>query len=302
MSISTDAYRHGRSVGLARLRDYVDLMRPKIALLSLGTVAAGAVLGSWAMSPMSDPLVLVHAFLAAGLLACSASALNQYLERHGDAKMPRTADRPLPAGRLSRQEVLVFGIVTGVTAIVWFTVAVDPRTALIGGTTWILYVCIYTPLKSRTTLNTAIGAIAGALPIWIGWSAGGGAFGIEIAALLVMVYLWQFPHFMAIAWLYRHDYKAADLKMATVVDYSGESAGWQALVASIALLAVSVAPCMWLLGGGVYLLGAVIFGLLYVTASARFLYLRNDDHARRLLRVSLVYLPSVLGLLIMSGL
>jgi len=298
MSVSTTLVcRERRSVGMDRARDYVELVRPKIAALSLATVVAGAVIASWGMP---HPVVLVHTLLAVALLTASASALNQYLEWRSDARMPRTANRPLPTGRLNRQEVLFLGLLLGGVAIFWLALAVNLRTALLGGVTWTLYVWIYTPLKSRTTLNTAVGALAGALPIWIGWSAAGGVFGVEAATLLVMLYLWQFPHFMAIAWLYREDYAAAGLKMLPAVEPSGESAGWQALVASIALLTVSVAPCLWALGGSVYLLGALGLGLLYVAASARFLYARDELHARQLLRVSLVYLPAVLGLLVIA--
>ena len=299
MSASAVECARPRSVALARLRDYTELSRPKIAAFSLMTVAVGAVLGAWGMP---SPAVFLHVMLATTLLAVSASSLNQYLERHRDLRMRRTLSRPLPAGRLRSEEVLVFGLLTGLSACLWLLAIAGWVASLCGLATWTIYVAIYTPLKSRTTANTAVGAVAGALPLAIGWFAVGGTWNIQLAALLVLLYLWQFPHFMAIAWLYRYDYAAAGLRMLPAVDATGERAGWQALLASVALLAVSAAPCLWILGGPMYLLGAMIAGLAYVVASARFLVRRDDGRARQLLRISLVYLPSVFALLVLAQL
>jgi len=287
-----------RSIGWARLRDYIELARPKIAALSLATVAAGAILGA---TELPAPAVLLQLLGATALLATSASALNQYFERHRDLRMLRTMDRPLPTGRLGAGEVLAFGLASAVLACLWL-LTLSASAALVGFATWFIYVGIYTPLKTRTTMNTAIGAVAGALPLAIGWFAVGGAANVEVAALLMIVYLWQFPHFMAIAWLYRDDYAAAGMQMLPVVDPSGERAGWQALLAATSLLAVSAAPCLWWLGGPVYLLGAVALGVMYLMASAQFLRQRDEQRARQLLRTSLYYLPSVLGLLVLAQL
>jgi protoheme IX farnesyltransferase len=213
--------------------------------------------------------------------------------------MNRTEDRPLPAGRLSGAEVLWFGgvtIVAGLTILVW---QVNVLTAALGLATWLLYVAVYTPLKSRTPANTAVGAVAGALPVLMGWASVGAPLGLGAATLFLIVYLWQFPHFMAIAWLYREEYARAGLRMLPVVDASGRRAAFQAIASALVLLPVSLLPASLLGAGSLYLAGATLLGLGQLAAAVWFARRLNRPAARGLLRASLVYLPAMLALWMM---
>jgi protoheme IX farnesyltransferase len=281
-----------RATGLARIADYWELTKPKIAVLELACVAVAAlVAGSPSLGGLSATLVGI------ACVAASASALNQWIERESDLLMRRTADRPLPRGSLSAREVAWFGVVSLAIGLTTLVVLVNVATALISLATWALYVCVYTPLKRRSVANTAVGAVAGAMPVLMGWTCQGKPFDLEAAALFVVVFLWQFPHFMAIAWIYRHDYDAAGLKMLPVVDKSGRRAGAQAVIAALALVPVSLIPA-WHLIEPVYFAGALVLGIGQLACAAAFLFDRNDTTAQRLLRASLVYLPVLLVLLL----
>lgn len=287
-----------RRAGLfVKVADYVELTKPRIAALVLISVAVSAFVGSWGPPQVS---VLAHTLCATALIAASASALNQLLERHSDAFMERTADRPLPSGRLSTTEVLCFGAVTIIVGLVYMAWAVNLTTALLGLITWTMYVWIYTPLKSRTPANTAIGAVAGALPVLMGWSAVGAPLGIKAGTLFFIVFLWQFPHFMAIAWIYRHQYAAAGLQMLPVVDPTGRRAGAQAVVSALALVPVSLLPAVLHVAGNVYFVWALGLSVAQLACAVVFLLRMNETSARHLLRASLIYLPAVL-LLLMVG-
>lgn len=292
MSTSTLVYAE-RTTAVSRLRDYIDLTRPRISALVLVTVTVGAVAGGWGFP---RPLLLAQVLAATALVAASAGAANQWLERACDGLMPRTADRPLPSGRMSGTEALAFALITGMGGVVWLALAVGVLTAALGLATWLLYVGVYTPLKSRSAANTAVGAVAGALPILMGWTAAGGRLDLEAATLFGIVYLWQFPHFMAIAWLYREQYARAGLKMLSVVDPSGRRAGRQAVVSAAALLAVSLLPALWH-GDQLYLVGALLLGVAQIVVAVAFSRRLDESSARGLLRASLVYLPAVLALL-----
>lgn len=297
MSSSALSYVARRSSVLSRVADYVELTKPRISILVLVTVAISAFVARWGVL---DGVLLAHALLGTTLVAASASALNQWLERRTDALMPRTIDRPLPAGRLSSGEVLVFGVATIVLGVIYLAWLVNVNTALLGLATWGLYVWAYTPLKCRTTANTTIGAVAGALPVLMGFAAAGAPLGLEAATLFLIVYLWQFPHFMAIAWLYREDYAKAGLQMLTVVDPTGRRAGAQALLGALALLPVSVLPTALHVGGSVYFWGALLMGLGQLALAAVFFRRLDEISARRLLRASLVYLPGLWLLLMLA--
>ncbi len=286
---------------LAKIADYIELTKPRISILVLATVVV-AMYAAAAAPP--SPWLVLHTLLGTALVAGSASALNQRIERKSDAAMDRTADRPLPAGRLSDGEALVFSGFTIAVGLAYLTLAVNGWAAAIGGLTWLLYVAVYTPLKRVTPLNTVVGAVAGALPTLIGWAAVGGSFawnttsGLMAGTLFLIVYLWQFPHFMAIAWIYRRQYAAAGLKMLTAVDPSGCRAGMQAVIAALALLPVSLAPITQHAGPG-YLVAAGLLGLAYFVFSCLFCLRRDDSSARWLLRASLVYLPSLLVMFVL---
>ncbi len=306
MSTSTTAVCVSRrSMLLARLSDYLELSKPRIATLVLVVVAVSAYVGSWGPP---EPWTLFHTLLGTALVAASASAFNQWIERRRDALMPRTADRPLPSGRLDARQTIAFGITTLSVGVSYLTCLVNLTTAMFGLLTWFLYVVVYTPMKAKSSANTAVGAIAGALPVLMGWSAVEASFsltsgpmpgGLRVAALFLIVYLWQFPHFMAIAWIYRQQYGAAGMQMLTVVDPTGRRAGLQALLGSLALLPISLLP-MLQLAGRAYIVGAITLGAAYLIAAALFCWRRNDRTARGLLRASLVYLPAMLVLLIVS--
>jgi protoheme IX farnesyltransferase len=239
--------------------------------------------------------------LGAGLVAASAGAFNQWWERHADGRMARTARRPLPAGRLASREAIVFGVVTLVAGTMELVVAVNLTAAVVAFATWVIYVLAYTPLKTRSPLNTAVGAVSGAMPILIGWTATGAAIDVRILALVGVMFLWQFPHFMAIAWLYRADYARARQQMLTVVDPTGLRAGAQAVIGALVLVPVSLVPALLPQAGSpaIYCGWAVVLGVAQAVAAAAFLFRRNDRTARRLLRASLAYLICWMGLLLM---
>jgi protoheme IX farnesyltransferase len=293
---TTVAPATSRARAWSRVRDYIELTKPKIVILELVTIVVAAFVASWG-SP--DLYLLASAVMGTGLVAAGASAWNQWIERASDARMARTAERPLPAERLSGREVLWFGSLSTIAGLVWLAVSVNALTAALGLATWAAYVCLYTPLKSRTCHNTAVGAVAGAMPVLMGWTAVGGRLGLAAATLFLIVFLWQFPHFMAIAWIYRHDYAAAGCRMLPVVDPSGRRAGLQAVLAALVLLPVSVLPAVVRLAGEGYFIAALVLGLAQLAAAANFARRLDDRSARLLLRASLVYLPSVLLLLLL---
>jgi len=293
-----------RDVVLARVAAYFELSKPRIAALVLVVVAVAVYLGA----AQPNVSIWIAALAGTALIAASASAMNQVFERRSDALMERTAERPLPSGRISPAEAVAFAAATAIAGTVCLAKLDSAMTALLGALTWFLYVAVYTPLKAKTSANTAIGAVAGAMPVFIGWAASGASFsltggpaagGIRVAALFLIVYLWQFPHFMAIAWLYRRQYAAAGLKMLTVVEPTGSRAGAQAVLGALALVPISVLP---LLGAPnlIVLAGAVSLAVAYLLAAAVFCWRRDETAARRLLQMSLVYLPGLMLLLVLS--
>ncbi len=284
----------------SRLADYVALTKPRIAVLVLFTVAAGALL---AAGPALDPLVLVHAVVGTALVASGASALNQLIERHSDGQMRRTEARPLPGGRLQPLEVLVFGSALAAIGLIYLTLTLkQPCTPLVAGFTFAAYVGVYTPLKSRTTLNTLVGAVPGALPPVIGWTAVRGSIDVEAWVLFAIVFFWQVPHFLAIAWIYREDYARAGLRMLPVVDPDGRLTGRHMMLYTLSLILVSFAPVLLGTGGPFYLLGALALGLVFLARASDFARSCSVEDARRVLRASLVYLPGLLALLLMDRL
>jgi protoheme IX farnesyltransferase len=247
-------------------------------------------------------LLVAHTLLGTALVAASASALNQWIERESDAQMHRTADRPLPSGRLSSFEVLAASLLAVVLGVGYLAITAGLLTAGLGLLTWLLYVCVYTPLKSRTSANTAVGAVAGAMPVLMGWTAVGAPLDLRAWALFLIVFIWQFPHFMAIAWIYRHQYAAAGLKMLSVVDPSGFRSGAQAIVAALVLIPVSLVPCLSHPAAEVYFVFALLLGIAQLACAIGFFIRMNEASARLLLLASLVYLPAMMGLLVLTPL
>jgi protoheme IX farnesyltransferase len=216
--------------------------------------------------------------------------------------MQRTENRPLPSGRLQPIEVLAFGLGVGIAGVIYLVVCLQqPWAALVAAITFVSYVFLYTPLKKTTTLNTLIGAVPGALPPVIGWVAARGSLGPEVLVIFLVLFLWQVPHFLAIAWIYRDDYARAGLKMLPVLDLRGIATGGSMVAYCLALLAVSVAPVVFGWAGGVYLIGALLLGLGFLVCAAAFWWQRTLLRARGVLRASLLYLPLLLALLILDG-
>lgn len=286
----------------SRLRDYVALTKPRISVMVLATVAAAGYLAS-CVAPIS-PWTVLHACIGTLLIAASGSALNQAIERWLDARMRRTSNRPLPSKRLGLNEVVLFGTVCFCVGTVYLWTTLNTLSAVLGVSTWVLYVWVYTPMKTRTWTNTIVGAVAGAMPVLIGWYATGAPTHLWIVSLFLLLFLWQFPHFMAIAWLYRKEYADGGMKMLPVVDPSGYWSGIEAVACSLALVPVVLAPAWVLEGWGrwVYALVAALLLAFYLHASWRFLMDRNETTARKLLRVSLLHLPLTLLAMILATL
>jgi protoheme IX farnesyltransferase len=280
-----------------RLLAYLDLTKPRISALVLVVVAVSGWVARWGAP---DLTVLLHALFGTALVAASSSAANQWIERRRDARMKRTRGRPLPSGRLSEADVIRFAAATLLAGLVYLGLLVNVLTAALGLVTWILYVAVYTPLKVRTPLNTHVGAVAGALPVAMGWAAVGGAWDVRAAALFLILFLWQFPHFMAIAWLYREQYAKAGMQMLTVVDPTGRRAGVLAVATALALAPVSLAPAFYSPGASLLAFGAIVLGVFQLAAAVAFAAARDELSARRLLHASLIYLPALLGLLLLT--
>jgi len=275
-----------------RVRDFVELCKPRIAVVGLYTVAIGFFVGSrgaWNVS------LLMHTLLGVGLVAVACSVLNQFIERETDQRMERTAVRPLPTGRVSSGEALVFGLLAGTSGLLWLALHVNALTSLLGASTLLSYVGLYTPLKRWTSLATVVGAVPGALPPVLGWTAAGGELDAGAFSLFVLLFLWQFPHFLAIAWLLRHQYANAGLKMMPRL--SGRGIGMLAVVYGAALIPASLMPRFVGLAGDFYFLTAIGLGAGYLWSSIRFARQGDDASARRVLWASFLYLPTLLAVL-----
>ena len=284
------------SLGLSRLlisraADYTEIAKPRISLMVLLTVTVGYFLsieGPW------NAATLVHAWVGIALVAIGSSALNQWIERETDGRMRRTMNRPLPAGRLSPIEVLTLGFVCGGVGTAYLAAFVNGPTAAMTALTFALYAGVYTPLKRVTSLCTAVGAIPGALPPVLGWLAAGGRLDWSAASLFGMLFLWQFPHFLAIAWLHKEDYCAAGLRMLPAGRSLPHVTGLLAVCYALGLIPVSLLPAYFGLAGLAYSATALVLGMVYLAASIQFACDETRESARRVLWVSLVYLPLVL--------
>ncbi len=273
----------------SRLSDYLELTKPRIAVLVLVTVSVGFALASQGAVEFSQ---LAHTLFGVALVAGASSALNQYIERDTDRLMPRTARRPLPAGRLLPMEVLAFGIAMGAMGVLYLASFVNLTSAVLTGLTLVLYAFAYTPLKRKTAVCTAVGAIPGALPPVLGWTGAGGELGGGAFSLFAIMFLWQFPHFLAIAWLYREQYGNAGLKM--LPSRRPGVTGWLATGYALALVPVSLFPSQFGLAGDAFFLTALVLGAGYLLCSVRFMRRETQSTARGLLWSSLLYLPLLL--------
>jgi protoheme IX farnesyltransferase len=291
--VSSSALAGGRSVAA----DYFELGKPRITLMVVLTALVGYVLGT--TGGVSLPH-LAATLAGTALVAAGASALNMLIERRTDALMLRTRMRPLPAGRLRPPEALACGLAltsTGLAALAWLS---SPLAALVALVTWASYLFLYTPLKPRTSLSTVVGAFPGALPPVIGWAAARGALEPGAFVLFAILFLWQIPHFLAIAWIYREDYARGGMPMLPVLDPDGRITGRQAVANTLALLIVSLTPTAAGLAGSLYLVGAVALGVAFCGVALWTAAVRTTRAARMLFLASLVYLPAISALLLLD--
>lgn len=280
-----------------RMAAYAELTKPRITFLIVLTSAAGFALGS--RGPI-DYLGMLSALFGIGLLSSGIATLNQYAERDLDGLMRRTATRPLPAGKLAPWEALAFGAAITILAEVYLLVFVNPLSALLGLTVIAGYLFAYTPLKTRTSLSTLVGAFPGAVPPLIGWTAARGSLSLEGWVLFAILFLWQFPHFLAIAWMYREDYGRAGILMLPVVEPDGRVTAQQIVVYTLMLLPVSLLPVALGMSGRIYFYGAIVLGLLFLYSSLRAAFSMSRQHARRLLLASVLYLPLLFILMVLN--
>ena len=245
-------------------------------------------------------LLLLHTIFGTGLIASGTAALNQWYERAADLKMHRTAGRPLPSGRLTAPRALAFGIALSVAGFVELWLGVNLLSGLIGAFTLASYLFLYTPMKQRTWWSTTVGAVPGAMPPMIGYAAASGAITRESWVLFAILFLWQFPHFYSIAWMYKEDYARAGIRMLPVVDPDCRSTARQIVLYGIALIPVSLVPGMLGMTGRIYFIGALILGLLYLYSGVRVALERTLVRARAVLLTSVLYLPLIYGLMLLD--
>lgn len=277
-----------------RVADYIEIAKLRISLMVLMTVSVGYFL---ALRGPASYLTLLNAWVGVSLAAIGASAINQWIERETDGRMRRTRNRPLPMKRLAPAEVLIFGFASAAIGVTYMLLTVNPLTAAMTGLTFVLYAGVYTPLKRVTSLCTAVGAIPGALPPVLGWLAAGGDLDWMAFALFGVLFLWQFPHFLAIAWLYKEEYCAAGLRMLPAGKSMPHVTGLLAVVYALGLIPVSLLPAYFGAAGMVYSVVAMVLGAAYLAASVGFAWEESRTSARRVLWTSLVYLPVLLMVL-----
>jgi heme o synthase len=274
----------------ARFSDFVTLAKVRVNTLVLVTTGLGYLLARRRV----EPWVLLPAIVGTGLVAAGASAFNQIWERDLDARMRRTAHRPLASGRMDLAPALFFATAASVLGIAELALAVNALAAAIAGATLLLYVLVYTPMKRVTSLATVVGAVPGALPPVIGWAAAGGGISAGAWVLFAILFFWQMPHFLSIAWLYREDYGRAGFPMLPVVEPDGASTGRQAALYALTLVPVSLALSALGVTRAAYSAGAIILGAAFTGAAVAFAWRRSARTARWLFTASIVYLPALL--------
>jgi len=288
--MSTPALASSRSA----VADYVELTKPRITLLVMFTSMVGFIMASSTLVPSR----LAAALLGTGFVAAGASVLNMVLERQTDALMLRTRRRPLPAGRIRPLEAAFFGLTLTSLGLLELALLAGVLAAGVAFVTWFTYLFFYTPLKTRSSLSTIVGAFPGALPPVIGWAAARGGLDPGACVLFAILFLWQIPHFLAIAWIYREDYARAGLPMLPVLDSDGRLTGRQAVANSLALLLVSLAPTAAGMTGYRYLVGALVLGAGLTVVALRAALLRSQAAARLLFLASIAYLACLNALLL----
>ena len=295
--MKTGADAVAMSVPRSRPADFVALAKPRLNLLVIASALAGYIMAG---GSTSNAVVLISMLAGTALVAGGASAFNQIIEREPDGLMRRTRLRPIPDGRLQPAEATVFATVLSAAGLVILAAGANGLTAVVALATLLSYAVIYTPLKRRSSFSTVVGAIPGALPPVIGWAAATNALSRGAWVLFGIVFLWQLPHFLAIAWIYREDYARAGFPMLPVIEPDGRSTGRQAVAYAAALLPLSLAPTITGMTGTTYFVGALVLTLIFLGLTFRFARSRSVPDARRLFFGSIVYLP-LLWLLMIAG-
>lgn len=281
----------------SRAADFLTLTKPRLNSLVVVSAGIGYYLGA---GDAAAPAAVAHTLIGSGLVAGGAAAFNQAAEGAIDAAMERTRRRPVAAGRVTPAEARLFAAALALLGLLHLALTTNITAAVVALATLVGYAAVYTPLKRRTPWATLVGAVPGALPPVIGWTAARGAVTIEAWVLFGIVFLWQIPHFHALSWLYRDDFRRAGLPLLAVVDATGRQASTHGLLCAALLLPVSLAAALVGLGGPMYLAAATLLGGAFVAAAGRFALQRSAAHARTLFRASLAYLPLLWGLLIME--
>ena len=280
--------------------EYLELTKPRITCFILMSTAIGFLCAEHLVGSFSW-LVLLHTLLGTALLASGTAALNQWYERLADAKMPRTSKRPIPSGRITPQDALEFGLMLSIIGFLELWCGANLLTAGLGAFTELTYLFLYTPLKQRSPHSTTIGAIPGAMPPLIGYAAASGLLNWEAGVLYAILFLWQFPHFYAIAWMYREDYARAGIRMLPVVEPTVDSTARRIVWFSMALVPMSLAPRFFDMAGNLYLFGASILGTIVLYAGFQANSNQTRVQARRVLLASVLYLPLLYGLMALDS-
>jgi len=280
----------------SRLLDFISLTKPEVLLLVLIATGAGCLMAS---APL-DLSVLFNAMVGTALVAGGTAALNHFLERIHDGKMRRTSNRPLPAGRLSPRAALSFGVTLSIAGTIYLAVTCNLLTSMIGLAALLTYLLLYTPLKRRSDLCTLVGAFPGAAPILMGWTAVRGDISLAGWILYAILFFWQFPHFIAIGWMYRDDYARARMLMIPTNDHDGAVAFRQVWIMTAALIVMSLFPAALGIVGSVYILTAVILGIGLLIAVYRAASLRTNLSAKELLHATVIYLPVLLLMMVLD--
>ncbi len=284
-TLVNDRAREERAGGL---RDYIELLKPRLLTMALLSTSVGFYV---ALNGGFSILVLLGVVLSTAMVAGGAMALNQCFEHESDAKMSRTQNRPIPAGRLSFGRALIFGLGISLLGFAYLVCGVNWQSALAAGFSWLIYLLVYTPLKKKSSLATFVGAVSGALPPLIGWFAAGGESGVQALVLFLIIFFWQIPHFLAIDWMYRSDYVRAGFATLAVLDPDGRRVARQMNLS--ALLCVSLLPSVFGVTGMVYFFGAFLLGLSFAWVVI-FVLGNLDERARYAFRASVVYLALLL--------
>jgi heme o synthase len=285
------------------MRDYLALTKPRITWLILMSTGVGYFFGLKRAffnpeTGMADWALLLHTLIGTGLIASGTAALNQWSERDADLLMRRTSARPLPSGRMTAPRALWFGIALAVLGFAELALRVNMLAAWLGAFTLGSYLFIYTPLKQRSHLSTVIGALPGAMPPLMGYAASYGSLTPEAWTLFAILFIWQFPHFLAIAWMYREDYARAGIRMLPVVEPDGMSTGRQIILYASTLIPVSLFPVLFGMSGRIYLVGALILGGWFLYTGVRVAFDLTNVRARHVLLASIIYLPAIYGLMV----